>query len=250
MCDERRIALAGTGTVSKELVVALEAAFDVTSIPRGHANDVIQDGIDGLVFDRCFEARSPSAVIPDTSPPVPVIVVADPRTVHPSEIFSAGADAFVDGIGPGVGERVRHRINDRLQAPQGATTAGLPDRRADLLALLENAPIPIGIVDTDGTIKFANQATADFVGAEDTAAVEGEAVLSFAASETVPATERRLGSVIENRIQTDFTLPTTAPRSHPMTATRTSNRGTPRRPTGPASDWRSSIRSSRPMTGR
>jgi len=180
-----------------DVVAAINSSFELTIVePERVPSDLTDRAVGAVLSKTDGSAWDVPTVLEELPRAVPTIVVADPTEISPERVFETGADAFVDSSGPGVRPRVRRRLEDVLET---RTDPELPDRRDEFGALIENAPVPIGIIDAAGTITYANEATSSFVQAEESDAVEGEPVMSFAASETAETTRRRLQDVIENR---------------------------------------------------
>ena len=191
------ILVGALGSAGEEPAASITAEFDARVVEPDRVPDAVTDRVDGCVLHREQAAdRSIPALLRDIPETLPTIVVADAAELSPRSVFENGAEAFVDATGQDVGMRVRRRLEALTET---RTSPGLPDRRDELSSLIENAPVPIGIIDAEGTIQYANEATLSFVKADDVAEVIGKSVLSFAASETAEATHRRFRSVIEDR---------------------------------------------------
>jgi PAS domain S-box-containing protein len=65
--------------------------------------------------------------------------------------------------------------------------------------VIETAPVPVVIYDADGMLRYVNEATVEFVDAEDRSALEGEPAFEFVAEDSRDLSVERVKQVVEER---------------------------------------------------
>ena len=152
---------------------------------------VVEPGGDGadwdpvaLVGDLCERAPDASVVLVTDGGLDPYVeggvVGALDAVVRPGEPATL-ADAVAGAL-----ERVRERATEREAA----------DRYR---ALVDGAPVPVCVLDAEGTIRAANDALATLLGADAPAALVGRHALEFVATGSRPAAAKRLRRVVDDR---------------------------------------------------
>jgi len=127
----------------------------------------------------------------DAEVPVVLVTAGDIDAYVDAGVFGAVADVVRPGDDATLARRVREtvaRYRDRVRDSRV---------RERYEALVDHSPAPVGIVDADRTIRFANDALADLLAAEAPADLVGRDVAAFVASDSREVAMRRLRRVIE-----------------------------------------------------
>jgi PAS domain S-box-containing protein len=88
-------------------------------------------------------------------------------------------------------------LRDVTAAKQREQT--LTENKERYRRLVENAPVPIVLYDEEGTLRFVNDATVDFLGASDSTSVIGRPATEFVHPDDTDLAEARMRQVIQER---------------------------------------------------
>jgi PAS domain S-box-containing protein len=161
-----------------------DEGFDVETAHRAEEglNRVAEDGIDCIVSD--YEMPDENGIefleaVRSRRPDLPFILYTGRGSEEvASEAISAGATDYIQKeSGTDHYALLANRIRNAAEQYHARTTAERTDRRYH--NLVDTAPIPILLFDTEGKSVYANDAAVRFLEADSHEAVEGEAFTRF-----------------------------------------------------------------------